>query len=142
LQLISFYPRKAWLVNYSSIFKLHLYFSLAIKTKLPFHIYIITRLTLSRWLYYHKLTIVSLNNVRFFFSSLVCWFLGTIYKFELENGILPINFIVSMYMIALKKLGHLSLTIFIITLIILLFMFAPQEWLSMANILALTIFNP
>jgi hypothetical protein len=30
----------------------------------------------------------------------------------------------------------------VLTLIILLFMLMPQEWLSMANILALIIFNP
>ena len=35
-----------------------------------------------------------------------------------------------------------SITISILTLIILLFIFTPQEWLSMANILALIIFNP
>ena len=38
--------------------------------------------------------------------------------------------------------SSLTITISVLTLIILLFMFAPQEWLSMANILALTIFNP
>ena len=36
----------------------------------------------------------------------------------------------------------LSITISVLTLIILLFMFNPQQWLSMANILALIIFNP
>ena len=36
----------------------------------------------------------------------------------------------------------LGITISILTLTILLFIFTPQEWLSMANILALTIFNP
>ena len=35
-----------------------------------------------------------------------------------------------------------SITISILTLIILLFIFTPQEWLSMANILALIMFNP
>jgi len=38
--------------------------------------------------------------------------------------------------------SHLSISISILSLIILLFMFIPQEWLSMANILALIIFNP
>ena len=38
--------------------------------------------------------------------------------------------------------SSLTITISILTLIILLFMLMPQEWLSMANILALTIFNP
>ena len=35
-----------------------------------------------------------------------------------------------------------SVTISILTLIVALFMFMPQEWLSMANILALILFNP
>ena len=38
--------------------------------------------------------------------------------------------------------SSLTLTISVLTLIILLFMFVPQEWLSMANILALILFNP
>jgi NADH-ubiquinone oxidoreductase chain 2 len=37
--------------------------------------------------------------------------------------------------------SHLTISISIITLIILLFIFMPQEWLSMANILALILFN-
>ena len=38
--------------------------------------------------------------------------------------------------------SYLTITISILTLTILLFIFIPQEWLSMANILALIIFNP
>ena len=38
--------------------------------------------------------------------------------------------------------SSLTITISILTLVILLFMLMPQEWLSMANILALIIFNP
>jgi len=38
--------------------------------------------------------------------------------------------------------SYLTITISILTLIILLFIFIPQEWLNMANILALIIFNP
>ena len=38
--------------------------------------------------------------------------------------------------------SSLTITISILTLIILLFIFNPQEWLSMANILALILFNP
>ena len=38
--------------------------------------------------------------------------------------------------------SSLTITISVLTLIILLFIFVPQEWLSMANILALIIFNP
>jgi len=37
--------------------------------------------------------------------------------------------------------SYLTITISILTLIILLFMFIPREWLSMANILALILFN-
>jgi NADH-ubiquinone oxidoreductase chain 2 len=38
--------------------------------------------------------------------------------------------------------SSLTITISLLTLIILLFIFIPQEWLSMANILALILFNP
>ena len=38
--------------------------------------------------------------------------------------------------------SYLTITISTITLIISLFIFMPQEWLSMANILALILFNP
>ena len=38
--------------------------------------------------------------------------------------------------------SSLTITVSILTLIILLFMFASKEWLSMANILAITLFNP
>jgi len=38
--------------------------------------------------------------------------------------------------------SSLTITISLLTLVILLFIFAPQEWLSMANILALILFNP
>jgi len=38
--------------------------------------------------------------------------------------------------------SSLTITISVLTLIVLLFIFVPQEWLSMANILALIIFNP
>lgn len=37
--------------------------------------------------------------------------------------------------------SYLTISISILTLIILLFMFMPQEWLSIANILALVLFN-
>jgi NADH-ubiquinone oxidoreductase chain 2 len=37
--------------------------------------------------------------------------------------------------------SYLTITISILTLIILLFIFIPNEWLSMANILALILFN-
>ena len=38
--------------------------------------------------------------------------------------------------------NSLTITISILTLIILLFIFIPQEWLSLSNILALLLFNP
>ena len=38
--------------------------------------------------------------------------------------------------------SSLTITISIFTLIILLFIFTPQEWLSIANILAIILFNP
>lgn len=58
-----------------------------------------------------------------------------IFKNNINNTITynPKNMIIS---------SNLSLTITILTLIILLFIFNPQEWLSMANILAILIFNP
>ena len=37
--------------------------------------------------------------------------------------------------------SSLTISISILTLIILLFIFIPREWLSMANILALILFN-
>jgi len=41
----------------------------------------------------------------------------------------------------IKLSSSLTITISVLTLIILLFIFIPQEWLSMANILALILFN-
>ena len=38
--------------------------------------------------------------------------------------------------------SYLTITISLLTLIILLFIFAPNEWLSLANLLALIVFNP
>ena len=38
--------------------------------------------------------------------------------------------------------GYLTITISLLTLVILLFILNPQEWLNMANILALIMFNP
>jgi len=42
---------------------------------------------------------------------------------------------------SIKLSSSLTITISVLTLIILLFIFIPQEWLSMANILALILFN-
>jgi NADH-ubiquinone oxidoreductase chain 2 len=38
--------------------------------------------------------------------------------------------------------SYLTITISVLTLVILLFIFMPQQWLNIANILALIIFNP
>jgi hypothetical protein len=38
--------------------------------------------------------------------------------------------------------SSLTATISVLTLIILLFIISPQQWLSTANILALILFNP
>jgi len=43
---------------------------------------------------------------------------------------------------SIKLSSSLTITISVLTLVILLFMLMPQQWLSMANILALIIFNP
>jgi len=43
---------------------------------------------------------------------------------------------------SIKLSSPLTITISTLSMIILLFMFIPEEWLSMANILALIIFNP
>jgi NADH-ubiquinone oxidoreductase chain 2 len=42
----------------------------------------------------------------------------------------------------IKLSSSLTIPISIFTLIVLLFIFTPQEWLSMSNLLALTLFNP
>ena len=68
---------------------------------------------------------------------------------ELENIVLHGNIIsnniVKEIKFGLKNIvlsSSLTITISILTLTILLFIFIPQEWLSMANILALILFNP
>jgi len=57
-----------------------------------------------------------------------------------NNNILPKQLILSINNITLSS--YLTITISILTLIIMLFIFVPQEWLSMANILAIILFNP
>jgi NADH-ubiquinone oxidoreductase chain 2 len=42
----------------------------------------------------------------------------------------------------IKLSSHQTNIISVLTLLILLFIFIPQEWLTMANILALNLFNP
>jgi NADH-ubiquinone oxidoreductase chain 2 len=57
----------------------------------------------------------------------------------LKNNVLVQNLNFSTNSIVLSS--YLTITISILTLVIILFMFVPQEWLSLANILALIIFN-
>jgi len=57
----------------------------------------------------------------------------------MKNNILVQNLSFNTNSIVLSS--YLTITISILTLVILLFMFVPQEWLSLANILALIIFN-
>jgi len=57
-----------------------------------------------------------------------------------ENAVLPevkVTFNINSVVLS----SSLTLTISVLTLIILLFIFVPQEWLSLANILALILFN-
>jgi NADH-ubiquinone oxidoreductase chain 2 len=63
-----------------------------------------------------------------------------IYGSITRNNILIENFKFSHKSIVLSS--YLTITISTLTLIILLFIFMPQEWLSIANILALILFNP
>ena len=68
---------------------------------------------------------------------------------ELENinlhgNIIKNNVLIQKLTIKTKNIilsSYLTITISILTLIILLFIFIPNEWLSMANILALILFN-
>lgn len=58
----------------------------------------------------------------------------------LKNNVLVKNLSFNTNSIILSS--YLTITISILTLVILLFIFVPQEWLSLANILALIMFNP
>ena len=58
----------------------------------------------------------------------------------MKNNVLLEKFTFNVKNVVLSS--SLTITISALTLMILLFMINPQEWLSMANILALTIFNP
>ena len=57
----------------------------------------------------------------------------------MKNNVLVQNLSFNTNSIVLSS--YLTITISILTLVILLFIFVPQEWLSLANILALIIFN-
>ena len=64
-------------------------------------------------------------------------------SFKDGNLFMPITKITSYFHVDSVILSsYLTISISTLTLIILLFIFTPQEWLSMANILALIIFNP
>ena len=56
------------------------------------------------------------------------------YLLYLDNETLKVNKIVLS--------SYLTITVSILTLILLFFIFTPQEWLSMANLLAIIMFNP
>jgi len=63
---------------------------------------------------------------------------------DLHGNILKNNVLVEKLTFKTKNIilsSSLTITISILTLIILLFIFIPNEWLSMANILALILFN-
>ena len=57
----------------------------------------------------------------------------------IKNNVLKEKLIFKSHSIVLSS--YLTITISVLTLVILLFIFLPQEWLSMANILALILFN-
>ena len=64
---------------------------------------------------------------------------------NLEGNILKKNVLIKRLTFKVDSIilsSSLTITISVLSLIILLFMFIPQEWLSMANILALLLFNP
>ncbi len=65
-------------------------------------------------------------------------------KTDLHANIIKDNVLVEKVIFKTNNIilsSSLTITISILTLIILLFMFIPNEWLSMANILALILFN-
>lgn len=61
-------------------------------------------------------------------------------KIIIQNNKVNNNLIYNSNSLVLSS--NLTLTVSILTLIILLFILNPQEWLSMANILAILVFNP
>ena len=62
--------------------------------------------------------------------------------YEIDPNFIIISSRVKWEIKSVKLVNVLSITISIITLILLLFILNPQEWLSITNILALLIFNP
>jgi NADH-ubiquinone oxidoreductase chain 2 len=63
---------------------------------------------------------------------------------NLHGSIIKKNLLIKKLTFKLNNIvlsSSLTITISILTLIIVLFIFTPQEWLSMANILALILFN-
>lgn len=64
---------------------------------------------------------------------------------NLQGNIIKNNILIKKLTFKLNSIvlsSSLTITISILTLTILLFIFIPNEWLSMANVLALIIFNP
>jgi NADH-ubiquinone oxidoreductase chain 2 len=64
---------------------------------------------------------------------------------DFHGNIIKNNFLFEKLTFKLNNItlsSSLTISISVLTLIILLFIFVPQEWLSMANILALLLFNP
>jgi NADH-ubiquinone oxidoreductase chain 2 len=64
---------------------------------------------------------------------------------DLHGSIVKNNVLINKLTFKIENIvlsSSLTITISILTLTILLFIFIPQEWLSMANILALILFNP
>jgi len=64
---------------------------------------------------------------------------------QIHGNILKNNILIEKLTFKLDSIilsSSLTITISLLTLIILLFIFIPNEWLSLANILALMVFNP
>ena len=64
---------------------------------------------------------------------------------DINGSVIKENLFIAKFKFCYKNIilsSYLTISISILTLIIVLFIFMPQEWLSMANILALILFNP
>ena len=86
-----------------------------------------------------------LNVIKQMFFDKVEYDLDSDFKnIKLEANVLKNNVKVEKTTFMINNIvlsNSLTITISVLTLIILLFIFNPQEWLSMANILALIMFN-
>jgi NADH-ubiquinone oxidoreductase chain 2 len=68
-----------------------------------------------------------------------------ILNIDINGSVIKENLFIAKFKFCYKNIilsSYLTISISILTLIIVLFIFMPQEWLSMANILALILFNP